>query len=787
MDGPFAASAACLLPDGEQEATPRDLRPLVLGGAAWASMALAVSGDSGLVAVAACATAAVGVAAWARRDAFWAAVAVLAAVCVIAGGARTAAVRAGPLAEMAAAGVTATVEVRLSGSGRSWAPSGTRPGLWIGTAELVTVHARGDAWRSGAPVQVSATGESAAAWASAPLGGLVRATVRVQEADPGVAAYAVLRAREPPVLVADPDPVAAAVGLLRAGLVQACSGLAPDARALVPALVVGDTSAMTEELRERFVVTGLTHLTAVSGANLTLLLGFLRTVAVLVGVRGRWLMTVMVAGVAGFVLLCLGEPSVVRAAAMGLVGLAALGRTGRGRHGLRFLGVAVVAVVLVEPPMARSLGFALSVLATFGLLFWAGAWADALARWMPRWAAESIAVPLAAQVATEPVVVALAGQVSVVAVLANLVAGPLVGPATVLGLSAALLAPVAMPLAVLAAWFAGWCAQAIAWVARLGEALPGAAVQWPAGPLEVFIVVMGCLVAVVLAPHVLTRPPVCAGLALVMVASLLRTPTPPGWPPVDWAVAVCDVGQGDATVLAAAPGEGVLVDTGPDPALLSRCLAQLGVRRVPLLLLTHLHADHAGGVAALADRGVDLVVTSSVRSPAAADAEVDAVLGAGRRVIAGAGSAWQVGGVHLEVLAAPSLGSDATPGEGESSAENDASLLTRAEVSGVNVLLPGDAEETGQTRHLSLGEALDVDVLVVPHHGSGRHSPAFIAAARADLAVISVGADNDYGHPSARTLRSVSAAGATLARTDEQGAVAVGRAPDGVLRVTTQR
>ena len=109
-----------------------------------------------------------------------------------------------------------------------------------------------------------------------------------------------------------------------------------------------------------------------SGANLTLLLGFLRVLAVGMGVRGRWLTGLLVAGVAGFVVLCLGEPSVLRAAAMGLVGLAALGRAGRGRQGLRLLGVAMLAVVLVEPPMARSLGFALSVLATFGLLRWAG-------------------------------------------------------------------------------------------------------------------------------------------------------------------------------------------------------------------------------------------------------------------------------------------------------------------------------------------------------------------------------------------------------------------------------
>ncbi|TBT83729.1 ComEC/Rec2 family competence protein [Propioniciclava sinopodophylli] len=761
-------------------------RMLALGATAWAAMGFATADDPRVLGVVAAVTGLVAIAAWRRTNWFLASMATVAAVCVVVGGARAAAVASDPVTELTAQRATGVVEVRVSGAGRWWAPAGPRPGMWRGTAELVSVDARGGAWRSGAPVQVVATGEVGLAWAAVPMGATVRATVRFGAADAGSGLFAELRARESPVVVAEPDVLNHMVGSLRRGLVEACTPLWPDARALVPALVVGDTSAMPDDLRERFVVTGLTHLTAVSGSNLTLLLGFLRAFAVGCGVRGRWLLGLQVGGVAGFVLLCLGEPSVLRAAAMGLVGLAALGRAGRGRHGLRFLGVAVLAVVLAEPAMSRSLGFALSVLATFGLLRWAGAWADLLARWLPRWCAETLAVPLAAQVATEPVVVVLSGQVSVVSVLANLVAGPMVGPATVLGLITTLVAPVVGSLAVAPAWAAGWFAQGIAWTARLGEALPGAAVPWPASAVAVGVVVLGCGVLVLLAPVVLPRRWLFLGLAGLVLLGLGRTPTPPGWPPRGWAVASCDVGQGDATVLAAGPGQAVVVDTGPDPAPLSRCLAQLGVSRVPVVVLTHLHADHVGGADALAGLGVDLLVTSGVRTPEAAHARAVAVLAPAQHVEAGPGSAWQIGDVRLEVLAAPALGRD-LGGEGESSAENDASLLLRADVAGVSVLLAGDAEEGAQTRHLGLRGALDVDVLLVPHHGSGRHSPAFVAASRPDVALVSVGEGNDYGHPAARTLASVNATGAATFRTDERGSITVARAPDGGLAVTTQR
>lgn len=249
----------------------------------------------------------------------------------------------------------------------------------------------------------------------------------------------------------------------------------------------------------------------------------------------------------------------------------------------------------------------------------------------------------------------------------------------------------------------------------------------------------------------------------------------------------CDVGQGDATVVRAGPGEAVLVDAGPDARLLTRCLDQLGVRRVPLVVVTHLHADHVTGLAALERRGVATVLTSPARTPASGDTLVRGLVAAGAtRATAEAGASWTAGAVRVDILAVPVLDGVGAPDEGESSGENDGSLLLRVTVDGVSLLIAGDAEDSGQERLLRLQPLLDVDVLLVPHHGSSRQSAAFLAATTPQIALVSVGEGNDYGHPTAKTLRLVRALTPTILRTDQHGSIALARSTAG-WSVTTQR
>ena len=349
-----------------------------------------------------------------------------------------------------------------------------------------------------------------------------------------------------------------------------------DQRALVPALVDGDDAGVDEGLQEDFRATGLTHLLAVSGTNLTLVVGFLLALARWCRVRGRWLHVVAGLGIVGFVLIARTEPSVLRAAVMGTIGLVALGADGRHRA-LRGLGTAVLVLVLLDPGLAVSAGFALSVLATGGILLLAPAWRDALARWLPRWLAEAIAVPAAAQLACTPLVAAISGQVSLVAVVANLLVAPVVGPATVLGLAGGLLTLVWAPLGRLCGTAASWCVAWLVAVAEHGAALPTASVPWGTGPAALVVLTAVTALVALAGPRLLRRPVTAVGVAVVLVAAVLVRPPAFGWPPDGWVLVACDVGQGDALVLHAGQGTAVVVDAGPEPRAVDRCLDRLGV------------------------------------------------------------------------------------------------------------------------------------------------------------------------------------------------------------------
>lgn len=698
--------------------------------------------------------------------------------------------RHGPVAELAAAEAMVAIEFRTEADPRHGRPAGPGSDYVSVRARTVTVGGRGGAWRVAVPVLVIAGGSTDLdRLAVLPVGTVLRAEARLRAAEPGddIAAVARVRGRVEPV--AEPPAGLRAVERVRAGLRAAVERRSPEQRALVPALVLGDTSRITPDLQADFVRTGLTHLTAVSGANLTLLLAFLLLLARWVGVRGRWLHVVGLAGVIIFVALCRTEPSVLRAAAMGLVALAALG-SGTGARGLRNLSVAVVALVLLDPYLGRSAGFALSVLASAGIIAWSGRWAGVLHRWLPRIVAESITVPLAAHLATLPVVTALSGTVSVVGVVANALAGPFVGPATVFGFAAAgtsLLHPVA---AEVVGCGAAWSAQPILSIAHWGAAFPGAAWEWPGHPAALALLGAAGLGLALLMPRLLARPRLAVPLALLLVVGFLRPPLQPGWPPPGWALVACDVGQGDGLVARVADDQAVVVDTGPDPAAMAGCLDQLGVRGVPLLILSHFHADHVDGLAGVLDgRPVGELWVGPLPSPATAAAAVHGLAAErgisvripapGERVAVGPTS-WQVVGPLDPPGRTGVVGGD----EGESALENDRSLVVIGTTADLRVLFTGDLEPTGQRALLATGVDLRVDVLKVPHHGSSRQDQDFLAATNARVAVASAGRDNDYGHPAPRTIALLETLGMTVLATSEHGAIAIGA--DG-RTATTQR
>lgn len=696
------------------------------------------------------------------------------------------AARSGPVPVLAAEAAVATTELMVRTDPRVRSSPGHRSTYVVLEADVLRLTRRGVTTAVRTPVVVTGP----ATWSEVEVGQRVRAVTRFAPTDQGERAAAVLAARSAPALIARAGPLDRVASRLRAGLRAAVAGLPANERGLVPALVVGDVSRMPEQLEEDFRTAGLSHLTAVSGTNLTILLAFVLGAARWAGVRS-WGLPLIGAGCAmGFVVLARPEPSVLRAAAMGVVGLAGLA-VGSRRHGVPAVACAVLVLLMVDPWLGRTYGFALSVLATAGIIVLGPPFSEALARWLPRFAATAVGVPLAAQVACTPVVAVLSASVSAVAVVANMLVAPAVTPATVLGIAATLVSPVSLTGACVPGHLAGYAARWIVEIGTRAARMPGASLTWPSSALGVGVLTLLCVAAVVLAPRLLRRRGVTLALAGSLVAWIVHPVQPPaslglltGWPPTGWVVVACDVGQGDALVLRAGPRSAVVVDTGPDPAYVDRCLTSLGVRQVPYVLLTHFHADHTTGLPGVA-RG-RVVGEVGIRPGAATGDDArrvhDWADSAGVPVAAVAiGEERQVGALSWKVLgpagrlADPeSRGVEAGSGDSEEgAAENDSSVVILARIQGISVLVTGDVEPTGQRRLLSSGADLHATVLKVPHHGSRYQDPDFLRAVGARIAMISVGADNDYGHPAPSTIATLASVGARVVRTDESGAMAV--------------
>jgi competence protein ComEC len=761
-----------------------DLRLAGLAVAAWLSAlaGLYLSATAGAFVAAAAAVLAVTIAvvrhrfAWLRAGGWTAVAMLLGIVCGAGATAPRVAVRDAPaLATLTASRTDVTASVIVRDDPRQVARATGRP-MYLVPAELRWV--RDDEHRIATSARVLVLG-SHAGWATPLPGQRLTVDGRLARARGGDLRAAVLSTSSAPIPVGRPSWAQRAAGSLRTGLQRACTTLPAAPGGLLPGLVVGDTSRLDPAVEADFKTTGLTHLTAVSGANVAIVVG----AVLLLATRARaapWLAGLLCGlALAGFVILARPSPSVVRAAAMGAIGLVGLA-TGRPRSALPALAAAVAGLVAYDPELAADAGFTLSVLATAGLLFLAPRWSEALRRrGVPRGLAEALAIPAAAQLACAPVIGSLSGTISIVAIPANLLAAPAVAPATVLGVAATVLSAAWPTGAAYLAWVAHWPAWWLVLVARYGAAVPASAVPWPSGVGGGLLLAALTVVGVLAMRRQLARRLVAVVAAAVVVGALPVRMLASGWPPTGWAVVACAVGQGDMLVLPVAAGSAVVVDAGPDPAAADRCLRRLGVHAVPLLVVTHFHVDHIGGLSGVfRSRTVDAVVTSAWSQPRAGYDAVSRTAGAAPTPVTTVPDGWRyaAGAVHLAVLGLP------YPITGTRSDPNNNSLVMHADIDGVSVLLAGDAETEEQSALLDrYGPApLRAVVLKVPHHGSSYQDAAFLDAADPAVAMVPVGKDNEYGHPNAAVLAKLARDGARVLRTDQDGDVAVVRRGSGV-------
>ncbi|MEU6861649.1 ComEC/Rec2 family competence protein [Glycomyces sp. NPDC046736] len=656
-------------------------------------------------------------------------------------------------------------------------PSTRRPDMVTATARLRAFHTEDTALQGNWQVLLVASGEE---WKEVAAGQRLAVPAVLREAGEGRLTAAIVSARGPPELDGELPLHHRFAAHVRERLAVAAEAVPQPESGLIPALAVGDASMMDRDMASDFRETGLVHLVVVSGYHLSLVVGTVLAVSVAcrAGPRGRVLAGAIAA--AAIVVVAGPQPSVLRAAVMAGMTLLALA-AGRPRAAMPALATAVLVVVLADPDMAAQAGFALSVAACVGLLLLAFRWARPLEhRGWPPSVALAVTIPLAAQVAVTPVLVGLGSGVSLVSVPVNLLAALVAAPVVVLSVGAAAAAAVWLPAGEFAAQLAAIPARWLIWLARTGAEVPGAMLPVPGGVWWGLAsgAVMAALIALL---HVRRlRRPLLAVLAAAVVgtipACVLRDGTPSGW-----VVTMCDVGQGDALVLPA--GDAVIVvDVGPDPAAMDECLDELGVDRIALLVLSHFHIDHTAGIGgAMEGREVEAILAPPPGEARYGFAIVEEQAGAVPVLEAVPGEVFEFGQTRLEVLGPP-----ADLLSGTRSDPNNNSVALRAEVSGTSVLLSGDVELEGQRALLGRGAALDVEVFKVPHHGSSFQAKEFLEAADPAVALVGVGAGNEYGHPDPGPVGLLEERGALVFRTDVDGRITVVRNGDR-LEVTTEK
>jgi competence protein ComEC len=394
------------------------------------------------------------------------------------------------------------------------------------------------------------------------------------------------------------------------------------------------------------------------------------------------------------------------------------------------------------------------------------------------WLSMGISASIAAQLYTLPVLLILQPSIPLYSVLANLAVEAVVAPVTVLGILAVLASACFPPLAKLLSLIASLGTWWIEFVANQLSQLPLTRVPMLPGPAGIWfaVILVAGLTLLALAKSLSFRMLGALGIALfaVPIAWVITDVNRSRDFSKDWEILNCDVAQGDALLLRSG-SEIALVDVGREDEPIDQCLEDLEVTHIDLLVLTHFDADHVGGIqGAVRNRTVDLALISGFKDDRPLVALVSEVLSrAAKAVKVGhRGLEGRLGEATWTVLA-PTFSAE------EAQDSNDASVTLLFAFQGFSVLALGDLGEVGQKRLLSqswpyLRELRDQPlVLKVAHHGSKDQSPELHELIDADVGLVSVGEGNDYGHPNSKTLSLLSGLGATILRTDIQGAISI--------------
>jgi competence protein ComEC len=568
---------------------------------------------------------------------------------------------------------------------------------------------------------------------------------------------------------------------------------------LLTGILLGVESGIPADTMEAFSATGTTHVIAISGFNITIITALLMATLGRIVPDRRLATGIAIAGVVTYTILVGADAAVVRAAVMGVVTIVGL-TVGRPGLALNSLAFAAILMTALNPHTLWDVGFQLSAAATLGLILYSELFGETVQRLLARklstaratqvvgWISDALLLTVAAQITTTPLILKYFGRLSVVTLLTNVLILPVQPLVMFFGGTATLVGLIVEPLGRVVGWGAylwlTWTIRVVEWTARLPHASVPLELS-DLGLVVVYVVIGGLTALVLLTPqrrrtlwgNVRTRLPLKAALGGMTLVTAVAWFAIRQFPDGVLHVTFLDVGQGDAIFVETPGGVQILIDGGPEgSALLSElgCHMPFWDRTLNLVVLTHPDADHLSGlIPALERYGVRAVVARALPHETDLVAAWEKALAneenGGATLVRGeAGARLTLSdGVTLEIL---------HPGaeliEGSDADSNNNSVVLRLTYGDVAFLLPGDVEAEVEGELVRSGAYLRSTVLKVPHHGSKTSSSLpFLDAVRPQVAVISVGQGNKFGHPSEEVLERLE--GTLVFRTDHNGTVSI--------------
>ena len=569
---------------------------------------------------------------------------------------------------------------------------------------------------------------------------------------------------------------------------------------LAAGIAFGRDDGLSAETSEEFNRSGLRHLVAVSGSNVTLVAALMYLIAVpAIGRRWAWIPAGL--AIAGYLGAAGLAPSVIRAGLMALTFLVG-SVLGRPQSGMPALFAAVILMTGISPGLATDPGFLLSATATAGIIAFYSRIHGLVRglgarRWrvpLPDWACQAAALTLASTLATTPILWVTFGRVSLISPIANLVVEPVFVLAFWASLATAAAGRVHTEFGILAGDLAFYPLRFIGWCAATFGNAPGSAVEVPRAGASLALAVYAVLVPVALLAYRFPALPaeeprslqrrraasnrfVVAGAAGATLVAVFPVSLLTGGSGEALTVRFLDVGQGDAALITTPHGRQVLIDGGPSGIVLARRVSESVPHwdhSLDAVILSHPQEDHMAGLPELAARfSIAKTWVNGRENGTGTYRYFQSALAATATL--SAGNHFAVDGVDFQVLWPPT---DYQPRE-----LNDTSLIVKISYGHTSFLFTGDSEAPVHESLIAAGE-LKADVLKVPHHGSKTTDPDLFPAVSPRLAVISVGAGNQFGHPNAATLEALRTI--PVLRTDEHGTVTV-RSDGANLRISTER